>query len=63
MPRNGRIRMVGKREAREAQERVDELKELERALRRERRESPDAGATCSNGRLIWGSSASGRQAA
>jgi hypothetical protein len=38
MPRNGRIVLVGKREAREVQERADELRELERALRRERHE-------------------------
>jgi 3-methyladenine DNA glycosylase AlkD len=38
MPRNGRIRIVGKREAREVEMRADELRELARELRRQRRE-------------------------
>jgi hypothetical protein len=34
MPRKGRIRIVGKLEAREARVREDELKDIERDLRR-----------------------------
>jgi len=43
MPRNGRIRMVGKREAREAEAQADELRELGRQLRRERRAAAEEG--------------------
>jgi hypothetical protein len=35
MPRRGRIRMVGKWEAREAEARAEEMLELERDLRRQ----------------------------
>jgi hypothetical protein len=35
MPRNGRIRIVGKREERETEEGTETLRELERELRRQ----------------------------
>jgi hypothetical protein len=41
MPRNGRICIVGKCEAREIEAQTDELKELGRALRREWRRRGD----------------------
>jgi hypothetical protein len=40
MPRNGRIELVGKREAREAEAREDELRDLTEQLRQERQSEP-----------------------